>query len=439
MQSQLTYISDSLAGFSANEVRVEASGSRNLGPSQTTSFTLPQNAIVRLSSFSVHAKVTATNARLPGANSLLERVEVSVGGQVISGSSSMWGTASAIKEALTGHRGDFVTQHGIMVPASGFSNGTPTAYADGYQIDHVSAGDPTSSDEVCQLTWSNWTHGFLSASPDYIDTSKMGPIVVRLTFASNAVIVGAGTSSYSIADITSTMEVASISNPMYEEMMGAIMAKAGYLPICFKEMHIIRAAHKDITRASVSSRSVDRVLVAFRNKNTTRDYDTQAVGIAVPDVFVGQLEDVYAPCETFGYGAALNGTAGASTDWGTNFIDIEGSINLGGTKFPQYRATFGTEWPRISSNALYKEEKDNLPEPLVGKNQGLFKQVLAAKINMAGTGSPVLSSGSNSKGQSLIIEAETRGIDQGKVICFICTECSSLLMLGPSRDVAIAR
>ena len=109
------------------------------------------------------------------------------------------------------------------------------------QADHKFVGQTETNNvknldgnEECQLTFSGFKYGFLAAKPDYIDFSTLGPVCVRLTFAPPSVIAGTGT-SYTISQLSATMEVATISNPSYESMKSSIMANKGYLPICFKE------------------------------------------------------------------------------------------------------------------------------------------------------------------------------------------------------------
>jgi len=431
MNSTLSYIADSFAGVSCNEVRIEPSSARNnLQPSSTVSFTLPQSAVLRLSSFTVHAVVDTltAGARIPDAMSLLARVEVSVGGQVVSGAGSYYNSAVAIRRALTGQRGDKISQHGIV------SSANP------YQVDHsCEAG----AKEKCRLTFSGWDYGMLSAKPEYLDSSRCGAITVRLTFADPSVL-GMTTSTpatgFTISEVSSTIEVVSIANPAYDSMMSAVMAQKGYLPICWKEPYVIRAMHNGITRAAVSSRSLDRVLVAFRNK----DNDTAARCFKLPTTASSPVgfthETLLAPCEIYGplKVKAADGTEDTTRLYGD---DVSFFMSFGGSRFPQYHARTGYEWPQISEHAIYNEERHGLPCVRYGELQNKAKQVFASKLNLAGSASPCISSGVNSKAQSLIIEAHTGAgfASVNEAICFISAETSALLMLGQNREVSLSR
>lgn len=429
MNSTLSYIADAFAGVSAQEVRIEPSSARNnLQPSSTVSFTLPQSAVLRLSSFTVHAVVDTltVGARIPDAMSLLARVEVSVGGQVVSGAGSYYNSAVAIRRALTGQRGDKITQHGIV------SSANP------YQVDHTCAAD---AKEKCRLTFSGWDYGMLSAKPEYLDSSKLGPITVRLTFADPSVLgmtTADAVTGFTISEVSSTIEVVSIANPAYDSMMSAVMAQKGYLPICWKEPYVIRAMHNGITRAAVSSRSLDRVLVAFRNK----DNDTAAQCFKLPLTANSPVgfthEKLLAPCEIYG---PLKVKADGTEDGRLYADDVSFFMSFGGSRFPQYHARTGYEWPQISEHAIYNEERHGLPCVRYGELQNKAKQVFASKLNLAGSASPCISSGVNSKAQSLIIEAHTGAgfASVNEAICFISAETSALLMVGNSREVSLSR
>ena len=146
--SVLAHLSETMAGVSAQTVKIDSTSARTgLKPSSSVSFSLPQNALIDLDTLAFHAKVEVTGGRMPSAMSLIERFEISMGGQVISGGSSFFGVTQAILEANTGSRGDLVTEHGIVATAA-----TP------YQAKHTVTTD---SAEICDLTFSNFKTGFL--------------------------------------------------------------------------------------------------------------------------------------------------------------------------------------------------------------------------------------------------------------------------------------
>lgn len=434
MNAQLSYLADRLEGVSAQELRLEPSSARNgLKAGSSISFTLPNAAIMRLNSFTVHAHLTATGV-IGSAMSLLDRVEVSCGGSIISGSSSLWGVAHSIQQALSGQRGDLISQHGISPCVA--VGPTPPATLPLYQTIHDVAGSATAPVERCQLTFSDWTHGFFTACPKYLDLSRLPQITVRLTFAQDTAVsqLTSQTSapSFQLDDLSATFECISIANPAYDIMADAILQKQQYLPVTWRETTVIRAAHNGITRCAVSSRSLDRVLTAFRNVKldgvSKQVPNPTFPSIGSPSAAINNTyEKYFATSEVFGP---------SGTDWGPA---VDFYYNLGGSRMPQYRARLGYEWPVISQHALFDEEKHTAAPP-VGSAQYTFKGVQAAKLCLAGSNNPSYCSGIDCKGQSLIIEANTgSGLNANQAICFLATQSTSLLMVGAGRSVSLAR
>lgn len=432
MNAQLAYLADRLEGVSAQELRLEPSSARNgLKAGSSISFTLPNAAIMKLDSFTVHAFLTA-NGVIGSAMSLLDRVEVSCGGSIISGSSSLWGVAHSIQQALSGQRGDLISQHAIS-PC--IDDGTGSALPL-YQPIHNITGADTTPVEKCQLAFSDWTHGFFTACPKYLDLSRLPQITVRLTFAQDTVVsqLRSQTSapSFTLDDLSATFECISIANPAYDIMCDAILQKQQYLPVTWRETTVIRASHNGITRCAVSSRSLDRVLTAFRNVKLdgvskhvlNPTYPSNTASTVINNTY----EEYFAACEVFGPTGAL--------DWAET---VDFYFNLGGSRYPQYRARLGYEWPVISQHALFDEEKHTAAPP-VGVSQYQLKSVQAARLCLAGSNNPANCSGIDCKGQSLIIEANTgSGLDPNKAICFLATQSTSLLMVGAGRSVSLSR
>ena len=225
----LGHISESMAGVSAQHVKIDASSARDgLKPSSSIAFSLPQNALIDLDTLAIHGKVTVTKGRMPSAMSLIERFEVSIGGQVISGGSSFYGIAQAMLEANTGCRGDLVTEHGIVAAAS-----TP------YQGEH-SVG-AAGGNEVSKVTWSNFKTGFFgTCGTRVLDTSRLPIITFRITWAPIKVLVDAAATGYQIDNVFATMSVLTVSNPMYTAMQDAVISSKGFLPLPFKEFSTIQ-------------------------------------------------------------------------------------------------------------------------------------------------------------------------------------------------------
>lgn len=311
----LGHISESMAGVSAQHVKIDASSARDgLKPSSSIAFSLPQNALIDLDTLAIHGKVTVTKGRMPSAMSLIERFEVSIGGQVISGGSSFYGIAQAMLEANTGCRGDLVTEHGIVAAAS-----TP------YQGEH-SVG-AAGGNEVSKVTWSNFKTGFFgTCGTRVLDTSRLPIITFRITWAPIKVLVDAAATGYQIDNVFATMSVLTVSNPMYTAMQDAVISSKGFLPLPFKEFSTIRSTNNGIVRASCSSRSLDRVHVAYQAAGL--DAKGPVVDSLAP--FDGTIETLFPACETFCPNDAYKGTTADVTA-----LDSEFYLELGALPCPR--------------------------------------------------------------------------------------------------------
>ena len=85
----LTYFVERLQGFSTNTFKLETHNKTSAKQNDIISFDLPSNVILNLRSLKVLCNASANagavaGARLPPINDLVERVEVSVGGIVLS-------------------------------------------------------------------------------------------------------------------------------------------------------------------------------------------------------------------------------------------------------------------------------------------------------------------------------------------------------------------
>ena len=423
----LGYLSEQFAGASSSHVKLEASSARNnLRPSSSVSFTFPQNALINLDSFSVHCKVKVDKGRFGSAHTLLERVEVSLGGAIVSGNSSYANITQSMLEAATGARGDMISEHGVLPQKDG------TAYKP-YQMQHTLTADK----EEVDVTFSNWRCGFLgTCGTRIINTARLPVMTVRLTFASDKVLVRNDeniAATFTIDNIFSTMEVLTISNPAYEAMEDSIIASKGFLPLCFKEWHTVRSTNQGIVRASISTRSLDRILVGYQ----LPDLDTQRTQINSFDANVSAVEKAFAACETFcPTGAYLTGVGAADAALEAT-LSSELFTHLGGVRFPQYRALFGKEWLKINQDALYDEEKVENLDARSGLVQARQKNIACIRVNLPGSRSPCYSSGVNSQNQSLIVEVSNT--DFLNAITYISCECTSLIMCGAEREISLSR
>eukprot|EP00965_Chrysotila_dentata_P083707 2762070-Pleurochrysis_carterae.AAC.1 len=103
LPNTLLYIVDRLAGFSTNIFKIQPNGSSTATANNIVTFDLPSNSIIHTRTLRVYfkASLTGTTARLPAdVHSLIERVEVSAGGVILSQGSNFFNVMHKAKQAV---------------------------------------------------------------------------------------------------------------------------------------------------------------------------------------------------------------------------------------------------------------------------------------------------------------------------------------------------
>jgi hypothetical protein len=306
----LTYFVDRLQGVSTNTFRLETQNKTTAKQNDIISFDLPSNAILNLRSLKVWCNAStsaaaagsATNsgARLPPIDDLVERVEVSVGGVLLSQGTNFQNVLNEVLKAVQVEYCDSVVGHPEYV--------RNISYVDGFGVGGT--GPITGTDNEDYPSGENPRfciqkfHGFLAtADPKLLDTSLMPDIRVRLYMASDNVLTtspgveigdgvanppfGAGFANvvpnpvggakYILTDIFATIEAIGLADQSYDQMIAAQMGQQGFLEIPYKSYTSFQETHSGSSRFTVSTQSLDRVWVAWRNTN----FNAQAAPLIV--------------------------------------------------------------------------------------------------------------------------------------------------------------
>ena len=308
---QLLYFCERLSGFSTNYFKLEPNTSTSATAGQILAFDLPANSILNLPSFSVHFNAHANHgaagvgARLPPVKDLFERIEVSMGGVILSQGNNYANVLSEAKAALTGYTPDTALGHPHTVQSEYYNSHEP-ALADGANEENVPA-----SGETLFSVKAKEMEGFMStAEPRLFDTSIVPDIRVRLYLATDSVLMTSTTvipgtakfsfhdcskisdvvtagppqpevektgAKYIIKDLYATIECISLADMTYENVLSSTMASQGYLEVPFKAYHTFVDTHSGTSRFSVASQSIDRVWLAWRDAM----YNKQATPVLV--------------------------------------------------------------------------------------------------------------------------------------------------------------
>lgn len=278
LPENVRYMVDSMSQYSRNRFRLETVSAETASAGRIITVNLPEGACLDLSSFRLHMDVLTNQngagadvvyAKLPNdAQTLIQRVEVNINGIAVEQGASEWNTVYAVKKL-----GDSCIDRAASVDRA-LSHS---------EIDTADAVDNES------LVIQDWC-GFLGErSTRFLDTSIWGQIQVRITLASNAVLVpkrtgvamgtalataGAQTAaeamSYSVSNIFFTIDSVSL-NPIYNRMLRDRLETDDYLPLNYKEQYTFALDNiqtgSSTTRFSLSSGSIDKMYGVYRDSN----------------------------------------------------------------------------------------------------------------------------------------------------------------------------
>ena len=374
LSPDLMYFASRMSGFSTNTFRIETNNQSTATSSSIVAFDLPSNSIINLRSFKVffqaNANVIASaGGRLPPVKDLVERVEVAMGGIVLSQGTNFVNVLSEAKNALYGHCADAVLGHPEYIRKVSYTN--PDLSYNGT----ANENDPNTYH--CIDEW----EGFLgSADPMLFDTSIVPNIRVRLYMATDNVLsnvagITLGTASGSFADsagtnattgaplpnapnstkpkyqlsnIHATIECINLADMTYENMLASQMSAQGDLEVPYKAYYTFNDTHTGSSKFSVASSSLDRIWLAWRGS----DYNTVNNPITVQG---HKIE-----------GAFVDTTSGAGTttlDVGRPSFDVGGVLDTNNEKYkgryfnfsqPVAWASPTTEWKaQLQLNGAY--------------------------------------------------------------------------------------
>ena len=274
----LVFATTQMTDYTRNRYRLDTTSSTTASAGQIISVNLPEASLIDLKSFRFFFQVTCatTNtgsasdtvyARCPDdASTYVQKLEVYLNGVQVSSGANEYNTISRLIKIGKGSN-DRNSSYGQLT-----SNAFITA---------------DSKQQVANLCISEW-NGFLNdVSTRFVPTSLMGQIQVRITLASNAVLVpaivtsgtalipttltagqtsNAETMTYSISNIRFSLDAISVC-PAYNEMLSQQLAREGLIKLNYKEYYTFLAANILSNRFALASTSIDEIYGSLRNAN----------------------------------------------------------------------------------------------------------------------------------------------------------------------------
>lgn len=274
------YLVDSMSQYSRNRFRLETVSADTASAGRIITVNLPSASCLDLNSFRWKFNALTNQngaagdivfAKLPNdAQTLIQRVEVSINGVAVNQGCSEYNTAYQMKKL--GH--SCIDRSASVDRALAHSE--------------ITTDDAVDDETLCVADWL----GFLGEhSTRFLDTSIFGQIQVRITLAPNSVLVpkqatqnlgnpftspaaftNAEAMSYSISDMYFTIDSVSL-NPIYNKMLRDRLETDDYLPLNFKEQYTFSLDNintgSSTTRFSLSSGSIDTIYGVYRDSNYT--------------------------------------------------------------------------------------------------------------------------------------------------------------------------
>jgi len=249
-----------LAGYSKNSVKLRPMSQDKAKAGDVVVFELPTNTIVDLRTFSILCKGTAgtgdgaNNARFPKhVESLIESMQVEINGTLIDTGFLRYNQLHKIYMDYFAGKDKTATLRNLM------QNGTVPSTDD----DAAIADDSDTAKLLCFNTFL----GFLSAKCPVIDTSILGQVRVLMRVASNDVILtkGNGVASIELNDLFATIDVISVNDGMYYDMVQQRLAEAP-IELLFDRYYVFengKTTAGQTTRWAVATQSLDWVVATL--------------------------------------------------------------------------------------------------------------------------------------------------------------------------------
>jgi len=467
--SNLAYFLSRLQGVSTNYFRLEPQNSSTASANKIIRFHLPSNALLNMRSlkfmFSASTAGSSAGGRLPpNIDSLIARYELSAGGQQIAQGVNDLNVLAHAKRAVAGDNCDTVLGHPEMVRAVSYVDGFGDSGSSGLaSTENESYPTTDNQTQFCVGAW----EGFLgSCEPSIIDTALLPDMVLTIYLADNAVLSsvagvalegtgsadltddGAGNATFSIDNFHLNVETLGMADSVYENMLERRMAEVGFLEIPFKQYYSFPDTHTGTTRFSVSTQSLDRVWIAFRDPA----YNTQGgavringykkAGAFVDDVAGQTAADIDIGVSDYDNGGVLGMNEEKYTTKYFNFAEDPASgqkptyqLQLNGAYLPQFKAT-AEDWWCITKNSVPMSVYEPKVKTLDQYKNNYF--VMCARLNLPDSEAGREISGLDTRGIALNGYLQSTGVDSvsaPNVMLF--AETTATVRVGAGRAVEV--
>lgn len=239
--------------------------------------------------------------------SVIDRMAIYMGGVLVQNSFSNYNVLVHAKKALGADRcSDSTLTHPEICRTTSYHDGT--VFNAGATA--VDARNESYTTPEVQLAIMDWESFLGTAEPGIIDTGLFPQITIEITLADNVIVpaitwaantslaltnaantagigaTGAGTTSYSLDNVTMQVEVLGMASSVLDEVVAQRISQVGYLSIPFKNYFSFSSSHSSTSRFNVNSASWDRLWVAWRDTNgASKSAPVRVVGHKIAGAF----------------------------------------------------------------------------------------------------------------------------------------------------------
>ena len=428
--ANVSYFLKRLSGYSTNTFKLQTLNQTSAVANDVVEVRLPTNAIVDLKSFCMYATAACSdNAagdhfKIPrwGLSSLIRRIEVLSGGNTLSQGFNEYGLYNAMKSFTD------MSYNKLLVK---------NVLEEGQMATNIQNNSQGATRYSCPVWWN-----FMGTClPDFVDTSLMPELVVRVHLNSDNVLVGRANAgavddplasntpgTYSLSDISFSINTISMPE-IYSEAVLARINETGYLELPFDNVFSFQenlaAGGTGSVRFSVSSQSIDEISFAPR-LNDTDPAAAQALPYSTAQhAIVGQTDGLFGEIPAY-----FRCNSGAYTNF---------EVTMNNVKIPQYQISKEDAYQLLQACKAHQYDYDS--GDIVNGLNCWLEDCHTPRVRLSHPDdSKRLISGADSRGTNSLMTIDlfnNSGVAGRALAVAVFVKCKSTMRIGLGRQIQI--
>lgn len=390
--NELAYMTSAIAGVSTQTFRIEPTNTTDALSGRKVSFALPSSALLNMRTLALHFSADANQTASAGGRlppkitSLIDRIELQAGGQMIQQGFNSQNVFHHVRDALCEmNSSDHCLSHPTIIRTTSYVDGFGSA---GTAVLSTTLNESYSTASgAAQFVVNNFV-GFpgtcepsiqnMSLLPDCIFSvylagdevlGSAAGVALSGTGAADLTDAGTATAKFKVYNLHLTIEAVGLASSVYDSVIASEIAASGYVSTNFKNYFSFSDTHSGSTKFSCASQSLDRIWVALR----ATAYDTTQLMTAVKGYKItGSFVSTAAASYTGGFdigkpqydvGGVFNTNSELYINSYFNFSEVANrtsagtapqfNLQLNGSYVPSFKSTVEELW-QISKNSVPK-------------------------------------------------------------------------------------